>query len=130
MGRLEGKVAIVTGAGRGIGREIARKLAGDGATVVVNDLDPVPLQDTVDLIVAAGGRADPLAGDVAAPDFGERSAVLEFETEIDGITINGIDMIHWDDQDRIVDFKVMVRPLKAINLLHAKMADTLARQAR
>ncbi len=57
--------------------------------------------------------------------FGERSAVLEFATEIDGITVNGIDMITWDDHDRITHFKVMIRPLKAINLVHEKMRETL-----
>jgi hypothetical protein len=54
--------------------------------------------------------------------MGERDAVLEFETLIDGITVNGVDMLRWDDAGRIVDFKVMVRPLKAINLIHQKMA--------
>lgn len=57
--------------------------------------------------------------------FGERSAVLEFATEIDGITVNGIDMITWNDQDRITHFKVMIRPLKAISLVHEKMRETL-----
>jgi ketosteroid isomerase-like protein len=52
-------------------------------------------------------------------------AVLEFQTEIDGIVINGVDMIAWNADGKIVDFKVMVRPLKAINLLHAKMAEML-----
>ena len=53
---------------------------------------------------------------------GEHDAVLEFETLIDGLTVNGVDMIRWDDAGRIVDFKVMVRPLKAIHLIHQKMA--------
>lgn len=52
-------------------------------------------------------------------------AVLEFETEIDGKYINGIDMITWNDAGRIREFKVMVRPLQAINLLHAKMKAML-----
>ena len=56
---------------------------------------------------------------------GERDAVLEFETEIDGIVVNGVDMITWSDDGRIVDFKVMLRPLKAINLIHQKMAQML-----
>jgi hypothetical protein len=56
---------------------------------------------------------------------GERDAVLEFETEIDGILVNGVDMIRWNDAGRIVDFKVMLRPLKAINLVHQKMAQML-----
>jgi hypothetical protein len=57
--------------------------------------------------------------------FGESSAVLEFVTEIDGITVNGIDMISWDPTDRITRFKVMIRPLKAINLVHEKMRERL-----
>ncbi len=52
-------------------------------------------------------------------------AVLEFNTVVDGITIDGIDMIHWNADGQIDMFKVMVRPLKAINLLHQKMADML-----
>lgn len=61
---------------------------------------------------------------------GERDAVLEFECTIDGILINGIDLIRWGDDGRITDFKVMVRPLKAINLLHSMMRETLERMAR
>ena len=57
--------------------------------------------------------------------IGERDAVLEFTTEIDGIHINGVDIIHWNDDSKIDDFKVMVRPLKAINLLHAQMKRML-----
>lgn len=55
----------------------------------------------------------------------ETKAVLEFETEVDGFHINGIDMIEWNEAGQIVDFKVMVRPLKAINALHAAMGTTL-----
>ncbi len=54
-------------------------------------------------------------------------AVLEFTNEVDGITINGVDMITFDAEDRIVNFKVMVRPLKAINLLHRLMGEQLAK---
>lgn len=56
---------------------------------------------------------------------GPRDAVLEFQVEIDGITVNGVDMIRWNDEGLIVDFKVMIRPLKAINLIHQKMAAML-----
>jgi hypothetical protein len=55
----------------------------------------------------------------------ERDAVLEFMVEIEGIVVNGVDMIRWNDEGRIVDFKVMLRPLKAINLIHQKMAAML-----
>lgn len=58
--------------------------------------------------------------------YAERSAVLEFQAEIDGITVNGVDMIAWNGADRIVEFKVMIRPLKAIQLIHQKMAAALA----
>lgn len=58
--------------------------------------------------------------------IGERDAVLEFTNEIEGIKINGVDMIHWDDDGKIVDFKVMVRPLKAIQIIHQQMGAALA----
>lgn len=56
----------------------------------------------------------------------DKGAMLEFEVEIDGIRINGVDIITWDEGGLIKDFKVMVRPLKAINLLHALMGARLA----
>lgn len=56
-------------------------------------------------------------------------ALLEFMSEIDGITINGIDLIRFDLEGRILDFKVMVRPLKAINKLWDLMAAQLESQA-
>ena len=72
MGTLEGKVAIVSGSGRGIGREIALKLASEGAKVVVNDLDAEPAKETVAAIEAAGGQAVACVGSVTDADFGER----------------------------------------------------------
>lgn len=56
---------------------------------------------------------------------GPNDAMLEFETEIDGIVVNGVDILRWNDAGRIVEFKVMLRPLKAINLVHEKMASML-----
>ena len=56
---------------------------------------------------------------------GASDAVLEFVVEIDGIEVNGVDLIRWNEQGRINDFKVMVRTLKAINLIHLKMAAVL-----
>jgi SnoaL-like domain len=56
---------------------------------------------------------------------GDSDAMLEFETEIDGILVNGVDLIRWNDAGQIVDFKVMLRPLKAINLIHQRMAAML-----
>jgi 3-oxoacyl-[acyl-carrier protein] reductase len=72
MGKLDTKVAIVTGSGRGIGREIAMKLAADGAAVVVNDLDEGPAKATADDIQAAGGRAVACPGSVTDDGFAER----------------------------------------------------------
>ena len=61
--------------------------------------------------------------------FGPDSAVLEFECLVEGITVNGIDMIHWNAAGHIDHFKVMVRPLKAINKLHEMMGRELQRGA-
>ncbi len=70
--KLEGKVALVTGSGRGIGREVALKLARDGARVVVNDLDDGPAEEVLAAIRAEGGTAIACNGDVTAEGFAER----------------------------------------------------------
>jgi hypothetical protein len=56
---------------------------------------------------------------------GATDAMLEFETQIDGILVNGVDLIKWNEQGLIIEFKVMIRPLKAINLIHQRMAAML-----
>ena len=58
--------------------------------------------------------------------YGERSAILEFAATIEGKYVNGIDMIHWNDDEKIVAVKVMVRPLKGLQALMPKMAELLA----
>jgi len=80
--KLEGKVALITGSGRGIGRSIALKLASEGASIVVNDLDAEPAEETVQAIREAGGQAVACVGSVTAPDFAERfvgTAVSEYK---------------------------------------------------
>ncbi|AMO99164.1 snoaL-like domain protein [Collimonas arenae] len=57
--------------------------------------------------------------------LGPHSAVLEFETTCDGILVNGVDIITWNDQGLITRFKVMIRPLKAINKIHEMMGRML-----
>jgi SnoaL-like domain len=61
--------------------------------------------------------------------FGEQSAVLEFTATIDGMYVDGIDMITWNDDDKIVSFKVMMRPFKALQVIMPKMAELLAASA-
>jgi 3-oxoacyl-[acyl-carrier protein] reductase len=87
MQRLENKVAIVSGSGRGIGRAVALKLAAEGASVVVNDLDDAPATETVQAIIAAGGKAAICVGNVTEPDFGDRFV----KTALD--TFGGLDII-------------------------------------
>ena len=57
--------------------------------------------------------------------FGANSAALEFMTRIDDIEIDGVDLIGWNEAGKIVSFKVMIRPLKAIQIVHQKMAAML-----
>ncbi|MFC0240965.1 nuclear transport factor 2 family protein [Rhodopseudomonas telluris] len=71
-----------------------------------------------------GGPGFTYTGEWRSPN----GAVLEFENEIEGIKLNGVDIITFADDGRITRFKVMVRPLKAINLLHRLMGEQLARQ--
>jgi 3-oxoacyl-[acyl-carrier protein] reductase len=87
MGKLDGKVAIVTGSGRGIGAEIAIKLAADGAAVVVNDLDEQPAKETVAAIENAGGTAIACPGSVTEAGFAEHFT----QTAVD--RFGGLDII-------------------------------------
>jgi len=86
MSKLDGKVALVTGAGRGIGQAIALKLAGDGARVVLNDLDEEPAMDTVARIRDLGGEAVAVTGDVTGSGFAE-SFVGKAMDEFGGLDI-------------------------------------------
>jgi hypothetical protein len=63
--------------------------------------------------------------EVVSPDH----AVLEFTCDLDGIVVNGVDIMTFDEAGKIIEFKVMVRPLKAVNLLHAKMQAMLEQMA-
>jgi len=84
---LESKVALVTGAGRGIGRAIALKLAEYGAAVMINDLDPAPAQETEELVRTAGGRSAHLACDVTRPEFPQQLVASTLEA------FGGLDII-------------------------------------
>lgn len=86
-GKLEGRVALVSGSGRGIGREIALKLASEGARVVVNDLDADPANETAEAIRTAGGEAVVCAGSVTEAGFAERFV----QTGVD--SFGGLDII-------------------------------------
>ena len=87
---LMGKSALVTGAGRGIGRAIASKLAGAGASVLVNDLEEQSACETESLITTLGGTAKHLAGDVTDPKFPQQliDAVLQHFGGIDIVVNN------------------------------------------
>ena len=87
MMKLDGKVALVTGAGRGIGRAIALKLASEGARLVINDLDPVPAGELADEIARGGGAAVLCTGSVTDADFGIRFV----KTAVDAY--DGVDII-------------------------------------
>jgi 3-oxoacyl-[acyl-carrier protein] reductase len=88
--KVDGKVALVTGSGRGIGREVALKLANEGARLVVNDLDKDVAHKVVEEITAAGGEAIACPGSVTAPDFAERliKAAVDHYKGIDIIVNN------------------------------------------
>ena len=59
--------------------------------------------------------------------YGEGSAVLEFESVVDGLTVHGVDMLRWGDDGRLTSFTVMVRPMKGLHALVAAMGAELTR---
>jgi len=77
--KLDGKTALITGSGQGIGRAIALKLAGDGARIVINDIDPEKAEESASLVREIGGQAAICAGDICAPDFGDRFVATAME---------------------------------------------------
>lgn len=87
MGKMDNKVALITGSGRGIGRAVALKLASEGAKIVVNDLDEAPANEVVEEIKAAGSDAVACVGSVTEDGFAERFC----QTAIDNF--GGIDVI-------------------------------------
>ena len=103
--KLEGKVALITGSGRGIGKELALMLAKDGAHIVVNDLDADPANQTVSDIMDMGGKAVACNGSVTDDDFAERF----INTALD--SFGGIDIIvnnagyTWDNVIQKMDDK-------------------------
>jgi len=83
---LQGKVALITGAGRGIGFAVAQKLAACGASVMINDLDAEPLSKAHAVIESEGGRVAQLTGDITAPDFPQK-LVDKAVSELGGLDI-------------------------------------------
>lgn len=144
-GKVAGKVAIVTGSGRGIGRSIALKLANEGARVVVNDLDAAPAQEVVAEIIACGGEAVACVGSVTATDFAERfiSTAVERYQGLDiivnnaGYTWDSVTQKMTDEQwYAMIDchltapFRILRAAQPAIRALHKADGDAGVRYVR
>ena len=80
MGMLEGRSAVVTGSGRGIGRCVAEALAREGAKVVINDIDPEPAAEAVESCKSLGGDAMACIGSVTDPEFTDELVKTAAET--------------------------------------------------
>ncbi len=134
---LESKTALVTGAGRGIGRAIAQTLAGYGAAVLVNDLDAGPAAETEDVIRLAGGRAAALAGDVTDPAFPERlvQAALERFGSLDiivnnaGYTWDNVIQKTTDEQFQAMLQIHLVAPFRILRAASGWIRETAKREA-
>jgi len=133
--RVKGRVAIVSGSGRGIGRDIALRLAAEGAAVVVNDLDEAPARLVVEEIRTAGGRATACAGDVTEADFAERfvgTAVSEFG-DVDivvnnaGYTWDNVIQKMGDDQWRAILDVHLKAPFRILRAAGARFREAAQR---
>src|ERR671937_882489 len=134
MGLLDGKVAVITGAGRGIGRGEALLFADEGARVVVNDLggewdgtgaDPRAASQVVDEIAAAGGEAVPHFEDISEPDGAASLVRLAFETwgRLDAV-VNNAGIL----RDRMV-FNMSVEEWDAVIRVHLRGHFLVTREA-
>ena len=100
--RLQGKVALITGAGSGIGRESSLVWASEGASIVAVDIDQAAAQHTADAVQAAGGRAIPVQADVArAQDCERMIARAESEYGKLNILFNNAGIMHSQDDDAV-----------------------------
>jgi 2-hydroxycyclohexanecarboxyl-CoA dehydrogenase len=125
------RIALVTGAGRGIGRGIACRLAADGRTVVVADIDPALAKETVDLIETAGGRAYPIQVDVT-DDGSVASGVADVRRNVGPIEIL-VNNAGWDEPMLFVDTDpafwsrvVAINYLGVLRMTHAVLPEMLA----
>lgn len=135
-GKLEGKTALVTGAGRGIGRATARKLASHGATMVLADLDEDVLTETASLIDASGGSAITCAGNLTDPDFPQR--LIDFATGSTGsldIIVNNAGYIwnsaihnHTDEQWQAMLDIHATAPFRVLRAFAPWLRDTAKRE--
>lgn len=138
VGKLEGKVALITGAGRGIGRALALKLAADGARIVAADLDEAPAAGVVREIEASGGQAVAFAGNVADAKFGDEfvAAALTHFSGLDiivsnaGYTLDAVIQKMSDDQfQKMIDvhvtapFRILRAAAEPIRMFAKKEAD-------
>ena len=133
---LGGKVALVTGSGRGIGRAIAERLAESGASVLINDLDPAPASETETLIRAKGGRAAALAGDVTSPEFPQQlvDATLQAFGSVDiivnnaGYTWDNVIQKTTDEQFQAMLDIHIVAPFRVLRAASAWLRETAKRE--
>ena len=132
MGRLDGKVAIVTGAGRGVGEATALLLASEGARVVVNDLDAEVAASTVQQILDAGGEACSVPGSVTADEFPDQliQGALDACGGIDiivnnaGYIWNGAMHNHTDEQFRAMLEVHATAPFRILRAFSGWLRDT------
>lgn len=133
---LEGKAALVTGAGRGIGRAIAEQLASSGASVMLNDLDEGAARETESILRGAGGRAACLAGDVTAPAFPQQlvDTALQVFGAVDimvnnaGYTWDNVIQKTTDEQFQAMLEIHVVAPFRILRAASAWLRETAKRE--